>query len=292
VILFILSTHRILFHHSYFQKNTDIVSSLSNSQELKHEEVSGVVAKEGEIAQEATKELAISPAISATSTPVSSVAVPILTYHRIRPYKVSDSKSARGYITTPEAFEKELAYLEENNYTVISFDDLLDGFKGKKMPSKPVIITFDDGYKEQYLYALPLLLTHHMTATFFIYTNAISDYHDFMTWEEVKGLSEKGMTIGAHSQSHPKLTKLSETKQQNEIAKSKATLEEKLSVPVRYFAYPYGLYNDQVVKEVKESGFNLAVGLEKGKVQRIENIYTLKRYLVGSNFETFKEILH
>lgn len=232
------------------------------------------------------------PDLLRATTSVGVLVVPILTYHHIRPHKTTDRKSARSYITTPEVFEKELQYLHENHYTVITLDDLLRGFDGYPLPKKPVIITFDDGYKEQYAHALPLLEKYHDVATFFVYTNAIGNYRDSMTWEEVNNLKERGMKVAAHTKSHPKLTTIKSREDLiKEITESKTILEAKLKTPIDYFAYPYGLYNDEVQEIVKSTGFVAAVSLDKGSKQSKENIYALKRYNLGSSFEFFKEAI-
>lgn len=232
--------------------------------------------------------------VSSTSLSISTSTylIPVLTYHRIRPYKLKDSKSARSYITTPEVFEAELQYLHDNHYSVISVDDLLLAFKGKPLPEKPVVLTFDDGYKEQYTYAFPLLEKYHDTATFFIYTNAVSNYGDFMTWDEVVDLHAKGMTIAAHTKSHPKLTK-EKTKEKiiDEVLGSKKILEQKISAPVVYFAYPYGLYNSTVESVIMNAGFEAAFGLQSGKKQSYSTRFTLHRTNMGSSLESFKEAI-
>jgi peptidoglycan/xylan/chitin deacetylase (PgdA/CDA1 family) len=113
-----------------------------------------------------------------------------------------------------------------------------------------------------------------------------------MTWEQVRDLNEKGMTIGAHTKSHPKLTKItSKEKVQDEILGSKKVLEAKLSIPVSYFAYPYGLYDDSIIDVVKESGFSVALTVKRGSDHRLKDIYTLKRYDLGSSFSDFKNVL-
>ena len=228
---------------------------------------------------------------SATTSPSHAVLklhVPILTYHRIRPYKASDTVHSKAFITTPTQFEDEMRFLRENNYTAITLTDLIKGFNGAALPDKPVIITFDDGYNSQYVYAVPILTRYHFVATFFIYTNATSNYPDFMTWDQLADLHAQGMIIGAHTKSHPKLTKIKNKHTlTSEIVDSKKILEEKLGIRVDYFAYPYGLYNNTVIDIVKNAGFLAGVGLNRGSLQSKNDSYTLERDNLGGSFESF-----
>ncbi len=97
-------------------------------------------------------------------------AVPILVYHSIRPYVESDTPGVRRYVATPEALESELAWLRENSYTSVSFDDLVSHVTtGSALPEKPVILSFDDDWEGQYRYGLPLLEKYGFTATFYIW---------------------------------------------------------------------------------------------------------------------------
>lgn len=220
--------------------------------------------------------------------PIAQVQVPILMYHKIRDYKEKDSKKAKIFITTPAAFEEQMKYLHDHNYTIISVGDLMKAFNGAPLPYKPVIITFDDGFNNQYTYALPILEKYHDTATFFIYTDAISAYGDYMTWEQVHDLASKGMTIAAHTKSHAKLTKILSTKGlEQEILGSKKVLEKELNTPIVYFAYPYGLYNKEVINVVKESGFLAAFSVIQGKIEKTSNMYFLRRNNMGSSMDTF-----
>lgn len=220
--------------------------------------------------------------------PVAQVQVPILMYHKIRDYKEKDSKKAKIFITTPTAFEEQMKYLHDHGYNVISIDDLMKAFNGAPLPDKPVIITFDDGFNSQYTYALPILEKYRDTATFFIYTDAVSAYGDYMTWEQVHDLASKGMTIAAHTKSHAKLTKIKSRKGiEQEILGSKKVLETEMNIPIVYFAYPYGLYNAEVIDVVKESGFLAAFGVVQGKTEKTSNMYFLRRNNMGSSMDTF-----
>ncbi|MDE1919136.1 MAG: polysaccharide deacetylase family protein [Patescibacteria group bacterium] len=190
-----------------------------------------------------------------------SVYVPILVYHIVRPSYPSDSAAVRRLALTPETFDAELSHLSEAGYRVVSFGDLEAYFaSGTPLPAKPILLSFDDGWQNQFTYAFPILKKHGFSATFFVFTNAIGR-RGFMTWDELKRMREAGMTIGAHSRSHPYLTKIADPAALwDEIAGSKAVLEQRLGVPVTVFAYPFGQYDPSVVADVARAGYRLARG--------------------------------
>ena len=223
---------------------------------------------------------------NSTSTLVENK-ISILAYHQVRNNTKWDSFLIRELlITPPEIFEKDMKYLSDNGYKSIGLDELIYAINNNKvLNSKSVVITFDDGYRDQYINALPILEKYDMKATFFIYTNAIDKFPIAMTWDQVIDLSNRGMTIGAHTRSHPNLKKIKdENKLVNEILGSKLLLQEKIGKPVNFFAYPYGLYSSSTVQEVINVGYLGAVADTGGKVHTKKDIYTLKRFNMGNEY--------
>jgi hypothetical protein len=141
--------------------------------------------------------------VDAGSAPLripASVDLPILVYHHVRPGSTS------ALFVSPEEFDKQLKYLQDNGFHTISFGDLADSLeKGKPLPPRPVIISLDDGWENQFEYGFPILQKYHDTATFFVVTNYL-DQGNFLTTEQLKMLVAAGMTIGCHTRSHPNLT--------------------------------------------------------------------------------------
>lgn len=209
-------------------------------------------------------------------TAADKVSVPILIYHSIRPYRTADLGGVRKYVTTPQALDEEFAYLKENGYSSIDFDDLVKRLQsGTSLPPKPVIICFDDGPETQYTYALPLLKKYSYTATFFLFTNAIGRPH-YLSWDQVLDLSAQGMQIGCHSRFHPYLTRISSEKELwDEIVGAKERLEAHLGKPVNEYAYPFGQYNEHIVELVRKAGFTCARGTLAGIVHGREDLFTL-----------------
>ncbi|MES2023746.1 MAG: polysaccharide deacetylase family protein [Patescibacteria group bacterium] len=180
----------------------------------------------------------------------------------------------KHYRVTASAFENQMKYLSENNYHPISFADYVKSLKNNTvLPEKAVILTFDDGWKTQYTYAVPVLEKYHFTATFFIVTKTIGGA--FMNWDNLKDLVAKGFDIESHTQTHPFLTKVSSDKLKDEVTLSKKTLEEKLGIKVTTIAYPNYLQNQTVRDAVKTAGYDGARGGWAKFKNSTEHIYEL-----------------
>lgn len=233
-------------------------------------------------------------AVAIESVPVvrEDVRVPILVYHSVRPHIAKESSYQEAYDITPELLRRHLEYLKENNYTAVSFDALADYFDtGAPLPTKPIILSFDDGWENQYEYTFSLLQEFHTTATFFVFTNAINR-GNHLTWNELREMRDAGISIGAHTKTHPYLQKITDPKKlTQEIAGGKKILEDELGMKVTSFAYPFGQYNDATVEEVKKSGFRVARSLQGGVMQSESERYILRANLTTDNFEDFVRLL-
>jgi peptidoglycan/xylan/chitin deacetylase (PgdA/CDA1 family) len=206
----------------------------------------------------------------------ASIDVPILIYHHVRPGSTST------LFVSPEELDKHLKYLQDSGFQTISFTDLADAFeKGKPLPPRPVIISFDDGWENQFEYGFPILQKYHDTATFYVVTNYL-DRANFMTTEQLKTLVAAGMTIGCHTRSHPYLTSLGRERAWDEIAGAKAILEAD-GFKIDTFAYPYGAYNQRVVDIVENAGFRSARTADGGVRVTDAKLGTLP----GMTFQTF-----
>ncbi len=196
----------------------------------------------------------------ASATSSHSIKVPVLVYHSVRAYIPGESKYQDAYDVTPELLEEQLKYIRDHGYTTITFADVVANFDhGTPLPAKPVILSFDDGWRNEYEHAFPLLKKYNMKGTFFIFTNPINRKEHWVTWDEVKEMDAAGMEIGGHTRTHPILTKIkTDAELDKEIAGSKKIIEEHLGHPIRVFAYPFGLENAQVEAAVKRAGYVLA----------------------------------
>lgn len=204
----------------------------------------------------------------------------ILTYHSVN----SDHK----FSVKPDEFEKQIKYLKEN-FDIISLRDIKLELRGKKQ----LIITFDDGYEDNYTYAYPILKKYNATATVFIASDFIFNELDITKgWGyyeglkplkvgQIKEMSNTGITFGSHSKTHRRLSGLSINELKKEIIDSKKEIKDKLGLSVFPFSYPFGQkkdFNDNCVDILKENGYTLACSNMWG-VNKLEKInkFCLKR---------------
>lgn len=197
----------------------------------------------------------------------ASVSVPILMYHQIRDLTASASADDRIWTVAPASLAAQLGYLADKGYTTISLDQLLDGMSGQSpLPPKPVVITFDDGWKTQYTNALPLLKKYNQTATFYVVTTYMG-YGAYFDWMMTGEVLKAGMTIGSHTIDHKSLTSVSASELDKELRESKSALEGKLGITVTHLAYPNGAFNDSVVAAVKRAGYRSATTINPAPVK-------------------------
>ena len=217
----------------------------------------------------------------------------ILGYHQIREYKDTDGPKTKLFITSPEIFEKEMKYLVDNNYKSISLSEYINYLNNKSfsIPEKAVIITFDDGYRSQYDYALPVLKKYNLTATFFVYSDCIDKYNACMTMDNLRELANNNMKIANHTTHHVFLPKYKDATIAREIIDNQNYLEKELGKDnvVNILAYPFGGSDERVQNIARESGMIGAVGVAP-LTKKDENIFNLSRYLLGNNYDFFKSL--
>ncbi len=219
------------------------------------------------------------------------IKIPILCYHSVGP-----SKNYEGDSTSARMFEEHLKFLNKNN-TIISLDKAVDIISGKVSSDikNPVVITFDDGYMDNYEIAFPLLKKYKAHATIFVVTSFIDgkisliDDKDFgpLTWNEVIEMDKSNfVSIGAHTDTHKILSTLDKTDTIKEIECSKNKLEEKLNREVNLFAYPNGQKKDisDFSKEfVKKIGFNSACSTSWSTIHNKHQIFQLGRVMMSGD---------
>jgi peptidoglycan/xylan/chitin deacetylase (PgdA/CDA1 family) len=227
------------------------------------------------------------PAPIATTPPVHVKPVTILTYHSIEPKPAKkEGANQLHYRITPENFEKQMQYLKDNAYTPITFDAWVRYLTtGAAIPEKSIVLTFDDGWKNQYTYAVPILKKFGFTGTFFIVGKMRNA--GYMTWDEVRSLHADGFEVASHTQTHPKLPLLTDEKLVEEIAGSKKLLEEQLGSPITTLAYPYYLHDARVMKAVQDAGYLGARAGWGAFADDVAHIFELKSQEVVNNPNPF-----
>ena len=235
--------------------------------------------------------LPLANAQAPTSTP--SIKVPILIYHSVRPYYPGITKLVKEFTVPPDIFEDQLKYLYDNGFAPITPDDLTNNLiSGKPLPPKPFIITLDDGWRNQFHYAFPILKKYNDPAVFYIYSNVI-DKKNFLTWDEVKTIMNANMIIGDHTKSHLELPKIiDDNVLRQEIVESKKIIEDQIGKTVNDFAYPYGEYNDHVVGIVAQAGYKSARTVVGGNYQTKEVLFTLNGIIITGDFNRFVALIN
>ncbi len=210
---------------------------------------------------------------------------PIIMYHHI------DDRAQQWKLSvSPTSFEKQMRYFKDHHYYVMSLEDYINHLKkGDAVPRKSVIITFDDGYKNNYTNALPILKKYNFPATFFIQVDGIGR-DDYMTREQVQDLLDNGFTIGSHTVHHGFLPNLNTDEKIAEITTSKALLENMLGVDINLFSYPGGGFDSESRDITIAAGYTGAVATHPGPNYPNKDPYALKRIRIArtaDNFFTF-----
>lgn len=210
--------------------------------------------------------------------------VPILVYHRVLPAPLPESR--HGIWVEAQRFKQQMKFLASRGFKTISLDMLVSAFKGiGQLPKKPLILTFDDGYQDNYLYAFPILKEYNLIATIFLVSRHIGGSNQWdktpqeeaiklLSIEEIKEMAEYGISFGAHTLTHPHLPQLSLEEAYQEISQSKKELEEILEQEVTSFSYPYGELSLAIKQMVIEAKFKCACACD---TEQISDLYELRR---------------
>ena len=211
--------------------------------------------------------------------------IPILMYHR-----VSVAAPPSRYTVAAREFERQMMALHNGGYQVVSLSDALALFQMPQQDSlKLVCITFDDGFKETWEFAAPILRRLGFTATFFLVSGLMGENNRWdrshpevgegalMNWDEAKELLAAGFDVGSHSVTHAALTELATAEAADEIYRSKQDLEAKLSVAIRHFAYPYGRFSECIRDMVRSAGYQTGCSTLSGFATGESDRWALRR---------------
>ena len=210
---------------------------------------------------------------------------PILMYHSVNPN--------HHYSISPAAFDEQLRYLS-SNYTIISLSSLVEMLrKDNILYSNPVVLTFDDGYEDNYYYAYSLLKKYGCSATIFLcpgFIDEVADIHRIgypaykflkpLNWQQIEEMHNNGISFGSHTYSHSKLTAISYEEAEAEIRMSKDKIETVLGQPIHFFTYPWGFYNQKIIRILKNTGFYASCSTIWSTRNCKENLFALNRIRV------------
>lgn len=203
--------------------------------------------------------------------------VPVLMYHSIAYEKNNDLRVPK------ELFEQEMKYIKDNGYNTMTLDALYDCIKNNKpAPPKSVVITFDDGYEDNYTNAYPVLKEYGLHATIFVIANTVDKNNSYLTSSQLKEMQQNGIDIESHTANHDDLSLLSYEKQVRTLSVSKQFLESLLGKKVRYVALPCGKYNSYTEKAATDAGYVMAFLTAPGKAQTKQGLFKLHRVRVSS----------
>ena len=200
--------------------------------------------------------------------------VPVLNYHQ-----VNDEKHSALTLHVDQ-FREQMEYLHNQGYNTITLDQLYDYLEnGSELPNKPIVITFDDGYVDNYKNVLPILKEYNMKATLFMISDA-ANTPGFVSTEQMRQMEAGGFDIQGHTKHQKILTKIDPTELPDALLGGKTSLEGILGEPIEYLAYPGG-FNDMLVQYVtKQSGYKMAFTVQPGTVQPGDNLYALNRLAI------------
>jgi peptidoglycan/xylan/chitin deacetylase (PgdA/CDA1 family) len=244
------------------------------------------------------------PILVPASLPVTKLLVPIFMYHHVSNLPVRDYLDF-GLTVTTINFNAQLDWFRQHGYHSITQTELFDAlYYGKALPGHPMILTFDDGYKDMYTDALPALLAHHYRGVFYIITGFTGG--NYMTWQQVRTLAQEGMQIASHTIHHVNIGQPPAwTSTQKELLLSKETLETQLGYPIQFFCYPTGepfhrdsIYEQQIVlADLFTDGYvgaTLDPFAYDSAIQNAQTPYQLPRIRVsgGEGLQLFISILN
>lgn len=230
------------------------------------------------------------PAPTATPTPSEPVAmipagrpsvrVPILMYHYIRFNPDPGDKLGHDLSVTPDDFKRQMDWLAENRYHPIDFEDLRNYLLGgSTLPARPVIITLDDGYRDLYTDAYPVLRSHGFKGVAYIISGFLGSPNN-VSREQLLEMEGHGIQVGSHTISHPDLTKVPSGELHRQLQDSKAVLESLLGHPVVDFCYPGGAVNQAVAQSVQGAGYQTATTTAPGTAHSASDRYLWTRIRV------------
>lgn len=197
--------------------------------------------------------------------------VPILMYHSIESINPPHPNSVN-----PEAFAKQMDFIQSGGYKVLSFDELIQSIENNQLPRHSVVVTFDDGYANNYSVAFPLLKEKKIPAMIFITPEQIGQ-PGYLTWDQIKEMERSGISFGSHTVNHTYLPDASPDEQKKQIVESKILIEKALGHPIDYFAYPSGGFTEAVKEMLKAAGYRAACTTNRGYHRDNKDLYELKR---------------
>lgn len=239
--------------------------------------------------------------------------IPVLMYHR-----VNDLPKFIDPEIKTKHFRKQIELLKARDYYFVSLEEVIKWTKNEiQLPKKSIALTFDDGYQDNYLNVLPIIKQYDVKVTIFLIADFIGkkrfysenrrfpqkifeeDFNpktdrivQYLSVDQIKDMHHTGLVdFGSHTSTHPDLRSLYVDFLEDEIAGSKRILEDQLNFPIKTFSYPYGRFNETIMKIVKKAGYIGAVTTIKDKIRKDHNPFELSRWIDNNLFVNMPPVI-
>lgn len=210
--------------------------------------------------------------------------VPVLMYHHIQPESVAKTLGQTALTVDDGIFDTQMQYLSQNGYTTLFANDFINALISKQsLPAKSVVITIDDGYEDNYIYALPILQKYGIKANIMIATGLMGN-SNMLSWNQVKDLKNSGLVYFTnHTWSHYAINHGLQDKIESEINTAQKQIQENTGEVVNVFTYPYGSFNDNAISTLQKLGIIGAFSEIPGQTQCDSFLMTLHRTRIGNS---------
>lgn len=207
-----------------------------------------------------------------------NIGIPVVYFHSV------DPSEANEVIISPDKLKQELQYIKDSGYTTLTMTEVYNYLiNNKPIPEKSILITFDDGYMDNYTNAFPILKELNMKATIFLISGGIDNGY-YLSTDQIKEMSNYGIDFQSHTVNHKYLDELSYQEQLKEVTESREAIKKITKKDVIAIAYPYGNYNNDTLKATEKAGYSLAFTTDRGLADRNDNKLELNRIYVSSNY--------
>ena len=214
--------------------------------------------------------------------------IPILMYHELMEMPVQEGVNLEGLFVHPDTFERQLDALLAKGYQTVTMQAVYEHWTfGAPLPEKPVVLTFDDGYRTHYSVAYKALFERGMVGTFYVYSDGSGRYNG-VTEAMVLEMHENGMEIAGHTASHVNLTH-DGVDFERELGASKAVLERIINAEIKHFSYPYGGHNKKIMDMMAGYGYLTSTNVRAGFATPKQSLFSLHRITIkyGDEPEAF-----
>jgi peptidoglycan/xylan/chitin deacetylase (PgdA/CDA1 family) len=224
------------------------------------------------------------------------IQVPILMYHYVGPLPENPDQYRVELTVSTQRFREHLEYLASQGYSSVSLYEVNSALlSGTPLPAKPIVLTFDDGYRDHYDNVLPLLREFNFNGTFFVITGyADQGLPQYLSWAQIQEMAQQGMSIEPHTKSHIDLRQRTRDELIYEIVGSVESIQAHTGQSGAIFAYPGGRYDDQTLSVLHDTSVRRAVTTEHGSLLTSDNLYELPRLRISGEMSVtaLDQLLH